>query len=387
MNILFISPSVNPYNEKGYGSVQRTNLLLKACSKVGKVDVITFTNNAISNIEGVSTIYSKELITKGIKYTRLQSICALIFPWYVYFSFPKNKEASKVVEQAICAKEYDFIVIRYIPEAMKCGLLKFAEKLIIDVDDNPLDIAKFTAKTAIRLRKRVYHRLQIFGLNITLCKLIKKIRFAFYANPKQAIYKNSAYLPNIPFYEINDASVVKFAETKKSIFFIGNLCYGPNFSGIDHFITNIFPKIRKVVPEVTFNVGGACHETDKLKWNAIPNVNVLGFVDDLLEEYRKSRVIVVPIYTGAGTNIKVLEGMQMMRPIVTTECGIRGFDDFLVEGKDFLLAHNDEEFVEYVVTLLQDEQLNQQISENAITILNNEFTQKKFYSIVSNVIR
>ena len=108
----------------------------------------------------------------------------------------------------------------------------------------------------------------------------------------------------------------------------------------------------------------------------------MGFVEDLQQEYEQARVIVVPIYGGAGTNIKVLEAMQMKRPCVTTTYGIRGFSDYFEDGSEILIAQDDASFAEKVTSLLQDQKKNNTIATKAYSSLKAHFSREAFNRIV-----
>lgn len=387
MHILFVSPNINPFDRNGFGSVQRSNLLLNACAQIAHVDVITFVNNVKSNIDNVDVLYEKALYNEHIESSRIKSISSLFSPWDIYSMFPMHKEAAKIIERYVEQKSYDYIVVRYIPQALYCGLMKYADKLIIDVDDDPLEVARFTAKTAKRFRKRLFHMIQFPFLKMNINRIISKINYAFYANAEQAIYKNSSYLPNIPFHTIDNVELVNYKNVGNKLFFIGNLYYGPNLSGVDYFIKNIFPKVRAEVSDAEFHVGGRCPEDMVKEWGKIDGVKILGFVPNLDVEYQTSKVVVIPMYSGAGTNIKLLEAMQMMRPVVTTDCGIRGFKNHFKNDRDYLLAINDNTFVDNIVRILNDELLNHLLAKNASEVICKYYTKKKFENIVLRTLR
>lgn len=386
MNILFISPSYDPFDQHGFGSVQRTNLLLEACSKCGHVDVITFVNDVKSNNDNCSVVYSQELTTP-IRHSRLRSTLALFNPWDVYATFPQHDEAARIVSSIVDKAHYDFIVIRYIPEAMKCGLMKYADRLIIDVDDSPLEVTRYSAQTSRRFRKRLYHHLQLLGMQITLNQILSRIKMACYANPTQANHPRSCYLPNIPYYEMSSAECVDFETTTPRVLFFGNLNFGPNADGVTHFVKHIFPIVRATIPNAEFHIGGSCNNhTLRAQWEKIPGVKVLGFVPELQTEYDMARAVVVPIYSGAGTNIKVLEAMQMKRPLVTTPCGMRGFDQDFKNEEHCLVAETDVDFANKIIRVLQDEKLNHELARNAKQQIDNKYTRMVFNRIVSNIL-
>ena len=59
MNILFISPSNNPFVGAGWGATQRTNLLFEACLELGHVDVVAFKEGVESSKENCRVLWSQ----------------------------------------------------------------------------------------------------------------------------------------------------------------------------------------------------------------------------------------------------------------------------------------------------------------------------------------
>lgn len=382
MNILFVSPSFNPLDGTGWGSTQRTNLLFEACTQLGHVDVISFVDGVISNRKDCKVLYSDSAPKVSQKEGRIMKFLRMLTPLNPYAMFPKNKRCAEIVEERICKGNYDLIVCRYIPEAMMCGLLDFANILVVDVDDNPCDVERTAARTSRTWRNRLYHRYRVAIIEKVVDKIQRACHFTFYANPVQATYKNSAYLPNVPFYEF-DLPLVNYDQTNQRLLFVGNMSYGPNAQGIDKFIDNVFPLIRQYIPNVELHLVGGCNQQAYLdKWSKIEGVKYMGFVDDLQDEYKEARVVVVPIYGGAGTNIKVLEAMQMRRPCVTTTYGVRGFNEYFEDNEEIIIAENDATFAEKIVALINDETQNHNIATKAYSAMKAHFSRKAFNEIV-----
>ena len=383
-NILFVSPSFNPLDGIGWGSTQRTNLLFEACSQLGHVDVISFVDGVKSNREDCTVLYSESAPKVNMKEGRVIKFLRMLTPLNPYAMFPKNKCCAEIVRGFVKRGNYDFIVCRYIQEAMMCGLFDYADKLIIDVEDNPCDVERTAARTSRTWRNRMYHRYRATIIDKVVDRIQRACRFTFYANPSQATYKNSAYLPNIPFYEY-DLPLVDYAKTNPRLLFVGNMSYGPNAQGVDRFIDSVFSLICQQIPNVELHLVGGCNQQAYLdKWSKIDGVRYMGFVEDLQDEYKEARVVVVPIYGGAGTNIKVLEAMQMRRPCITTTYGVRGFSDYFADNEEILIAEDDAAFAEKVVALLNDEKHNHEIATKAYSAVKACFSRKAFNEIVQN---
>jgi len=109
-----------------------------------------------------------------------------------------------------------------------------------------------------------------------------------------------------------------------SFCFIGALDWLPNQEGLSWFLQNVFDRVLSELPEIRFHVAGRnapSHFERQLKH---PNITYHGEVEDALRFIQSYRVMVAPLLTGSGIRIKILEGMALGRPVVTTSAGIEG---------------------------------------------------------------
>lgn len=133
---------------------------------------------------------------------------------------------------------------------------------------------------------------------------------------------------------------IREVETKDVLFF-GQLAYRPNLEGIMRFIRRSWPAVVARHPDARLRIAGpfAPPALQELA-EAAPSVDLVGFVPDLAGELAASRAIVVPIWSGGGTRIKVLEALAAGRPVVGTSLGVEqiGF----VDGLHGRIADSDE---------------------------------------------
>ncbi|MFC7135341.1 MULTISPECIES: glycosyltransferase family 4 protein [Salinibaculum] len=94
-----------------------------------------------------------------------------------------------------------------------------------------------------------------------------------------------------------------------------------------------------------------------------PNVQAVGFVDDLLSVLNAADVAVVPILHGGGTKTKLYDYVSLSLPIVATKKAVEGID---LESKrhGLITSDVDEEFVSSLMTLIQNKDLYQQTKGN-----------------------
>ena len=382
-HVLFIEDGIcNPFKVCN-GESQRTNLLLQACARVADVDVITFYDKRCADDnKAYSLLHAGEISSK--KESRFDKLVRLF-----YFGSPKSiatfdKDKEKLIDSYVRQKNYDYIVIRYVNQAVECGLLKYGKRLIIDVDDSPYDAELRDAKLARTLRNRLYHALLAHFSKRALHSLVRQTNTCFFSNFEQSKEFNGVFLPNVPYYDINtnlsDASAVK-----GRMLFVGDFCYAPNIQGANHFMNHIFPLIKKQCLFVSIHLVGKCFTENKKKWEN-QGADVMGFVDDISREYAEAECVVIPLYTGAGTCIKVLEAMQMNRPLVTTPVGIRGYGQFFRHTEDLFVAYDNNEFANQIVTLLNNKNARNRLSESAIKKYSQIFTKEHFFDIVKQFI-
>jgi len=388
MNILFID-SHNPFDPQKNGSAQRSHLLIEACAKIAHVDVVSFFPNAVSDIDNCDVVFS-QYIRDQHPVTRKRKLKRILTPWSINAYYPVIHEAEKAVDALMEKGCYDWIVARYMEEALQFGVLKYGKKLIVDVDDRPDDVEWMLAIQAKTLRSKLYHAYTSLSMKLSLDRAIKSTALAFFPNKNQARYVNSVYLPNIPYYAYNQ---LPFADNQSSkILFVGDLRYEPNFMGIEHFVENIWPEVLKQVPDAKLRIVGKYNagwdrrllaNGERLKANGI---EVLGFVDDLKDAYKEANVCVIPVYTGAGTNIKVLEALQMNRACVISEQSYKGFSEYLKSGKDLFVAKTDEEFAADVIELMKSPSKNAEMAKNGYAAVDANYSRTNFNAIVKEAI-
>jgi sugar transferase (PEP-CTERM/EpsH1 system associated) len=136
-----------------------------------------------------------------------------------------------------------------------------------------------------------------------------------------------------------------------SIVFTGLMTYWPNADGVSYFIRDIFPAIRESRPDAVFTaVGwGLPDELRPLLGNGVVHT---GRVDDVRPYLASASVAVVPLRTGSGTRLKILEALAMGKAVVSTSVGCEGLD--LEDGEHLLIADDSKPFVDSVVRLLRN---------------------------------
>jgi glycosyltransferase involved in cell wall biosynthesis len=120
------------------------------------------------------------------------------------------------------------------------------------------------------------------------------------------------------------------------VLFVGSLNQFANAEGVQFFARDVFPLLRRRLPDAVFRVVGRQPGPEIKALAAEPGVEVLGEVDDLAPWYAGCAAVVTPIRAGGGTRLKILEAMAYGRPLVSTTLGCEGIR--AENGRDVLLA-------------------------------------------------
>ncbi len=156
-----------------------------------------------------------------------------------------------------------------------------------------------------------------------------------------------------------------------SLFHIGSLEWTPNQEGIIWFIQNCWPEIHQRYPELKFYVAGR-NAPKWLEHKIVgPNIVFLGEVEDAYHFMNSKAIMIVPLFSGSGMRIKIVEGMGLGKSIVTTPIGTEGIST--TSGENILIAKNREEFIESVSKLVENKELFSSIGKNAIEYIHENF--------------
>ncbi len=161
-----------------------------------------------------------------------------------------------------------------------------------------------------------------------------------------------------------------------SVFHIGSLEWAPNQEGMVWFIENCWPLLHKKFPSLKFYVAGRNAPSWLISKLYAPNVIFVGEVDDAYRFMNSKSIMVVPLFSGSGMRIKIIEGMALGKSIVSTPIGAEGID--ITPNKNILIASDADGFTNAISQLVENTDFCEEIGKNAI-----EFIHKKFDNLAA----
>jgi len=141
------------------------------------------------------------------------------------------------------------------------------------------------------------------------------------------------------------------------------------------FTQRIFPRIRESIPEAELWVVGASPSREVRQLQDVPGVHVTGTVKDTRDYFAKASVLVAPYRFGAGTRLKMLEGMATGTPIVSTRAGCQGIE--VVDGLHLLVSDEETEFADRVIELLRDGKLAERLATASRALVEEKYCWEK----------
>ena len=161
---------------------------------------------------------------------------------------------------------------------------------------------------------------------------------------------------------------------KNDLFFIGALDWAPNQEGLIWFFDNCWDEIRKECPKVSLTVAGRNAPDWFVKILKKHTVKYLGEVPNAQQFMKKHAVMIAPLLSGGGMRVKIIEGMSLKKPIVTTPVGCEGID--AVNEKDILIAESPRAYTNYIIRLVKDIALQTSISNNCYKFVKENYSNE-----------
>jgi sugar transferase (PEP-CTERM/EpsH1 system associated) len=123
-----------------------------------------------------------------------------------------------------------------------------------------------------------------------------------------------------------------------AVVFTGAMDYWANVDAVRWFVHDIWPTIRSAQPAAKFYIVGGNPTAEVKELAREAGVVVTGRVADVRPYIARADAVVAPMRIARGVQNKVLEGMAMARPVVTTPQGLEGID--AIPGRDLLVAED-----------------------------------------------
>jgi glycosyltransferase involved in cell wall biosynthesis len=136
------------------------------------------------------------------------------------------------------------------------------------------------------------------------------------------------------------------------ILFVGHLGYEPNIDAAMRLAGTILPGIRTALPDARLIIAGRAPQPRVEALAELPGVTLVESPADLTPLLRSAHLTIVPLSSGGGTRIKLLEAMAWGVPVIATPLAAEGLD--LIDGDEVILSESDKGLTDAAIALCRD---------------------------------
>lgn len=229
--------------------------------------------------------------------------------------------------------------------------------------NNPIK-RKYLEFLAKRLKE---YEVQVLGDLDAICAMTKIDEKSF---NKLGFKKLSAAIPIG--YEMNGKDFIdsSLEEEPNSLFHIASMDWMPNIEGLDWLLEKVWPKIVKKHKTAKLYLAGR-NMPERYYQNKQNGIKVIGEVPDAKTFYYSKKIMLVPVLSGSGMRIKIIEGMAMGKVIISTSIGAEGIA--CEHNKNILIADTPKEFAAAIDKCLNDKEVCKRIGQNAKLLIEEKY--------------
>jgi glycosyltransferase involved in cell wall biosynthesis len=156
-----------------------------------------------------------------------------------------------------------------------------------------------------------------------------------------------------------------------TLVFNGVLDYRPNLDGVNFLVDEVLPLVREHRPDVKVSVVGRGSESavEALRRRG---VDATGEVPDVRPYLQGAEVVVVPIRMGSGTRLKVVEGLALGKPVVSTTLGCEGVN--VRDGEHLLIGDTAEVFALQILHLFEHPEVGEALGRAGRELTEREYS-------------
>ncbi|MGZ3920120.1 MAG: glycosyltransferase family 4 protein [Bacteroidia bacterium] len=301
------------------------------------------------------------------------------------FSF---KEMEKAIIEKLKNTRFDYIqmeglfVAGYIDTIRKHS----SAKIILRAHNVESVIWERHLKNETSFIKKAYLNIQVKRLKRFEANVLKKVdAIVSITDVDKAVFEQLA--PGKPVFTcITGVNVDYYKKPgdrhlkQKTLFYFASMDWLPNQEAVDWFLENCWKQVYETVHDCKLVIAGKNMPARFLKLNE-PNVLVIPNVTNSKDFYNQHDIMLVPLLSGSGLRIKIIEGMSYGKAIVSTSIGAEGIR--VTHEKNILIANTPSEFSAAVIDLLCNIEKRHSIETEAQKFAEAEFDNKK---VVSSLI-
>ena len=296
-----------------------------------------------------------------------------------------NKKIKNFIQKKINENNYDFIVFESIFSVVYLNhlILNKNIKTILRTHNIEHKIWLDLSSNTTNVIKKILYYFLSFQIEIIEKNITKKIDNIITISETDSEYFKTKYplkTKYIPVtFDIEQNHTKKIA---RSIVHLGSMDWKPNIEGINWFINYVYPLIKN--DNIKIFVAGK-KMPNKLLETKYKNLFIEGKVENAKKYISNKQILFVPLFSGSGIRIKILESMALGIPVVSTSIGAEGIP--YTNKLDILIANTPKEFKESIKILINDSNFASNIGNNGRKLIQDNFSTHYAIKRMKDIIK
>jgi hypothetical protein len=307
---------------------------------------------------------------------------ALFSPYPYTASKFGSKEIRRAIQTILAKQHFDLILANFgfLADSVPRRLVGSTPVVLDEHESEGLLWRQYLRRGNVAMR--AFALLNLFKLVWFQKRLVSRIDAILCASDRETEFAHSFIPAKVGLWTVPNGidaesytSLLTAQKDSNAIILCGGLSVFRNRLAALWFAQNVFPAVRREVPDAEFWIVGSDPNQEIRDLEETPGIHVTGTVEDVRPYYARAVISVAPYRYGEGTKLKVLEAMASGVPIVATTIGCQGID--VVHGEHVLIANSEKDFGDQVVGLLRDAKKRASLAGAARRRIEEKYTWKK----------
>ncbi len=363
------------------GSMGMHTLTMGLLNNEHKVKVLAF--NTFKHPVKISEL-PKEYIEKtqfetifvNLKLNVFSALCSFIKNESYHVKRFYCQEMEERLDSLLKEEEFDVIQLESIFLSHYISVIRknSKAKIVLRAPNIEHLIWEKTAQSTKNPLKKIYLNQLAYSLKKYELEMVNNYDGVYPVTKVDANYfiENGCKVPckNVPVGIETPDFIDKDIEEKDSLFHIGSMNWIPNQQAIEWFLDNVWDMVHEKLPNIKAYFAGRAMPQWLLNLNR-EGVVIYGEVPDSARFICSKEIMIVPLLSGSGIRIKILEAMSLRKCIIATSQAAEGI---LYENNvNIVIANTPEEFAESIYKCVTDKEFSHNIAQNAEKLISEKY--------------
>lgn len=166
-------------------------------------------------------------------------------------------------------------------------------------------------------------------------------------------------------------------------FHIGSMDWEPNVEGITWFLQKVWSRVHLKHAQLLFRIAGK-NMPEKLMQLKLKGFENLGEVKDAQQFMADGDVMIVPLFSGSGIRVKIIEAMAMGKTVISTSKGVEGIEGSA--GIHWIPAEGQESFLERINYVIDHREEIKKVGQAGRLLVEKLFSAEQYYPLIEDFI-